>query len=163
MNGDAGERFGDGLRRRRLAAGLSQEELAERAGLSVRGISDLERGARRTPHRATVRLLAGALDLSQAEARDLERAVRPAESGPDAGSAFRAPPLPARLTSLIGREREVRELSALLREGRPLITLTGPGGVGKTSLALEVARQVEVQRTYPDGIFLVEMAPLPDA
>jgi transcriptional regulator with XRE-family HTH domain len=50
--------FGVLLQQCRLAAGLSQEELAERAGLSRRGISDLERGARRMPYAATVRRLA---------------------------------------------------------------------------------------------------------
>ena len=49
--------FGDLLRQHRLAAGLTQEELADRAGLSVRGLSDLERGARRAPRRETVQLL----------------------------------------------------------------------------------------------------------
>src|SRR5579859_1515483 len=55
------------LLRYRLAAGLSQEELAERAGLSRRGLSDLERGARRTPYPATVRRLAEALGLAEAD------------------------------------------------------------------------------------------------
>ena len=55
--------FGELLKRYRLAAGLSQEELAERAGLSPRGVSDLERGARTQPRPGTVRLLADALGL----------------------------------------------------------------------------------------------------
>src|SRR6266567_3561500 len=59
--------FGDLLRHYRLAAGLTQEELADQAGLSVRGLSDLERGARRAPRRETVQLLALALHLSAAE------------------------------------------------------------------------------------------------
>src|SRR5262245_57355337 len=63
------------LRRHRLAVGLSQEALAERAGLSLRGVSDLERGARTVPQRRTVRLLAGALGLPPEEAAALERAV----------------------------------------------------------------------------------------
>ena len=54
--------FGAVLRRLRTAAALSQVALAERAGLSPRGISDLERGARRTPHPATVGMLADALE-----------------------------------------------------------------------------------------------------
>src|SRR5260370_6603575 len=58
--------FGDLLRRYRLAAGLTQEELAEQAGLSVRGLSDLERGARRAPRRETVQMLAQPLHLSAA-------------------------------------------------------------------------------------------------
>jgi transcriptional regulator with XRE-family HTH domain len=59
--------FGELLRRHRLAAGLTQEDLAERAGLSARGISDLERGARSHPYQETVRLLADALALDGAE------------------------------------------------------------------------------------------------
>jgi len=59
--------FGTLLQRYRAAAGLSQEELAERAGLSRRGKADLERGARRSPHPATVRQLATSLRLGQAE------------------------------------------------------------------------------------------------
>ena len=61
--------FGMLLRRYRVAAGLSQEELAERARMSVRGLSDLKRGVRRTPYRGTVTQLAEALELS-AEERD---------------------------------------------------------------------------------------------
>jgi transcriptional regulator with XRE-family HTH domain len=59
--------FGLLVQQYRAAAGLSQEELAERAGLSRRGISDLERGARRAPHPATVRRLAEALNLERPE------------------------------------------------------------------------------------------------
>ena len=61
--------FGGLLRRYRTAAALSQEELAARAGLSPRGISDLERGARTAPRLETVRLLADALGLSRRSAR----------------------------------------------------------------------------------------------
>src|SRR5690348_10479298 len=70
------QRFGDLLRRFRLAAGLTQEDLAAQAGLSVRGLSDLERGARLAPRRETVQLLAAALQLSAAERTRLEAAAR---------------------------------------------------------------------------------------
>jgi transcriptional regulator with XRE-family HTH domain len=73
--------FGVLLQQYRLAAGLSQEELAERAGLSRRGISDLERGERRLPHPATVRRLANALNLDGPERAALLANPRaPAES-----------------------------------------------------------------------------------
>src|SRR3954447_7739596 len=68
--------FGDLLRRARVAAGLTQEELAERAGLSARGISDLERGARGLPRKDTLQLLLQALDLSSAERAALVAAAR---------------------------------------------------------------------------------------
>ena len=150
--------FGALLRRYRLAADLSQEALAERAGLSLRGVSDLERGARRVPQRATVRLLAGALGLRPEAAAALEGAVvrrlgpgqaaagsPPAQGPASAGGAAPSVPqnLPVHLTGFIGREREVAAVVARLRDpGVRLLTLTGPGGVGKTRLALQVAGAV---------------------
>src|SRR5215471_7012120 len=72
------------LRRHRLLAGLSQEALAERAGLSVRGVSDLERGMRHAPHPATIARLADALDLDEAARGAL---LLSATSGATAASA----------------------------------------------------------------------------
>ena len=69
--------FGAVLRHLRTAAALSQEALAERAGLSLRGISDLERGVRRAPHLTTVGMLADALDLGTADRQALLAAARP--------------------------------------------------------------------------------------
>src|SRR5271166_2679929 len=73
--GGTPESFGAALRRYRLAAGLTQEELAGRAGMSVPGLSALESGKRQTPYRHTVTLLATALDLPPAEAARLQAAV----------------------------------------------------------------------------------------
>src|SRR4051794_7531010 len=95
-----------------MAAGLSQEELAALAGLSRRGISDLERATRRTPYKETVRRLAEALHLDvraraefQAAAR---RAVRTnAHLAPGSDRAPSATVVPLPLTSFVGREREV--------------------------------------------------------
>ncbi|HZA92879.1 MAG TPA: helix-turn-helix transcriptional regulator, partial [Gemmatimonadales bacterium] len=69
--------FADLLRHLRTSAALSQEELALRSGLSLRGISDLERGVRRAPHLTTVRVLANALALGHAERQALLAAARP--------------------------------------------------------------------------------------
>ena len=68
--------FGDLLRRHRRARDLTQEALAERAGVSVRAISDLERGARTHPYRETATLLAEALGLSGSERAALLAAAR---------------------------------------------------------------------------------------
>ncbi len=73
---DADNTFGVVLRRYRLEAGLTQEELAERAGLSVNGLSALERGTRQRPHRATVDVLAEALSLVPADRQALAAAAR---------------------------------------------------------------------------------------
>jgi non-specific serine/threonine protein kinase len=67
--------------------------------------------------------------------------------------------LPSRLTSFVGREREIAEVCALVRAGR-LVTLVGAPGVGKTRLSLQIAAGV-VDR-FPDGAWLVELAPLSD-
>src|SRR5687768_10062179 len=73
-----------------------------------------------------------------------------------------AAPLPSPLTRFIGREREIDAVTALLREDElRLLTLAGPGGVGKTRLAIEVARRVE--RDYADGVRFVALAPIRDA
>ena len=113
----SGTSFGDLLLRLRSAAGLSQEELAERAGLSRNSISDLERGLRQAPRLGTVRLLADALSVGEDERTSLLTAARPTLFR-DAGSGLTPSAralLPTRLTRLIGREAELASLSATLR------------------------------------------------
>src|SRR5215472_17543266 len=68
--------------------------------------------------------------------------------------------MPAELTSFVGREPQLAELRRLLHRSR-LITLTGPGGAGKSRLALRAAS--EILGRYPDGVWLVDLAPLGDA
>ena len=154
--------FGEMLRRLRTAAALSQEELAERAGLSQRGISDLERGARRAPHLSTVRLLAGGLALCPADREALLTAARPAT--PTGSTKVALPghaPLPLPLAPLVGRERELADLASLLGPVKSrLVTLTGPGGIGKTRLALAVASRHAAE--FCDGVVFVDLAPLSD-
>ena len=67
--------------------------------------------------------------------------------------------LPAQVSSFVGREREIKEIRELIQAHR-LLTLTGPGGVGKTRLALEVARSLWEEEGYSDGIFFIELAPV---
>jgi predicted ATPase/transcriptional regulator with XRE-family HTH domain len=174
--------FGELLRRYRLVAGLSQEALAEQAGLSVGAVSVMERGVSQWPYPATVALLADALGLATSDREMLAAAARrPARSrtrsatpGPPSGmpatqvATAGAPPSTLLIapTALLGRAREVATLQDLLRhaaqtnDGVRLLTLTGPGGVGKTRLAVELA--AEVRDVFPDGVAIVLLAPISD-
>lgn len=138
--------FGGLLRRYRLAAGLSQEALAERARMSVNGIGALERGYRRSPQRETLALLSRALALNGPQHQAFEAAAARRvrlrrRDGRVAIGPWPEPPnetLPFALTSFIGRRKERGEIAALIRQHR-LVTITGAGGVGKTQTALHVA------------------------
>ena len=167
MTGQAGLGFGGLLRQLRDDAGLTQEELAEAARLSQRAVSDLERGINRTARKDTALLLAGGLRLD-GQARELFISAALGRA-PAAGvlaamhrlaqAAFPAAPggvrgFPAALTSFIGREAAMRQVAGLLLEYR-LVTVTGPGGSGKTRLAGEVARQVAGR--FADGAWLAEL------
>ncbi|HUG16324.1 MAG TPA: helix-turn-helix domain-containing protein, partial [Thermomicrobiales bacterium] len=133
--------FGALLKRFRLAAGLTHEGLAERSGLSVRAISDLERGISQRPRMETVGMLLDALRLSPTQRAIFSGAARPELSAnPGVNPALTASGLPTAFTSFVGREREAATLRGLLiRPDARLVTVTGPGGVGKTRLAVEVA------------------------
>jgi predicted ATPase/class 3 adenylate cyclase len=119
-------RFGERLRRHRQAAGLTQAELAERAGLSWRGINDLERGARQRPRKDTVALLADALGLSAEDRTRFETAARGSAARQSAAANPVNPPSAARgessalptgtvtflVTDLEGSTRLLQELGA---------------------------------------------------
>lgn len=153
--------FGDVLRRVRIEAGLTQEALAERAGLSARGISDLERGVNLTPRRNTVALLTEALQPAAEDRAALAAAGRGVPR-PILRSASSRPRsnLPTPLSSLVGRAADVAAVSALLARGDVrLLTLTGPG-VGKTRPAVAVAD--DCSAAFPDGVWFVGLAALRD-
>jgi predicted ATPase/DNA-binding XRE family transcriptional regulator len=160
--------FGTLLREFRLAAGLSQDALAERAKMSTNGVSALERGYRRSPQRETLELLAGALALSADQRRAFEAAAtKPALPRRQGGASVTVGPwpqsetsiLPIALTTFVGRENELGEIQALLRERR-LVTLVGSGGVGKTQTALRAAA---ARSDHVQAAVFVGLAPIASA
>ena len=160
------------LRQLRAEAQLTQTELAKAAGVSPRAVSDLERGINRTARHDTAVRLAGALGLAEparslfvAAARGrigaahvLATRQRKAPGQPLASAGGMYGFVPA-LTSFVGRGGPVREVAGLLGRGR-LVTVTGPGGAGKTRLAGQVAGQVAAR--FADGVWLAELAPVHD-
>ena len=142
MKTAAPQLFGAQLKALREAAGFTQEELATVAGLSVHAVSSLERGERRRPQVETMRALSAALDLTGA-IRDafFESARSPAQA--TAVDELIGGSLPVPMTALLGRDSDVKTLRQWLADpAARLITLIGPGGVGKTRLALELARTI---------------------
>jgi Tfp pilus assembly protein PilF/transcriptional regulator with XRE-family HTH domain len=143
--------FGSALREFRAAANLTQEELADRSGLSVHAVGMLERGVRRSPRPATVELLANALRLDASQRNLMVAAAR---AGADATSTSdRETATPPRPTAyFVGREAELREIGGALRRSGH-VTVYGLGGVGKTQLAARFAHDNGAR--YPDGVYWI--------
>jgi predicted ATPase/transcriptional regulator with XRE-family HTH domain len=155
--------FGELLRQFRVAASLTQEALAGRCRISPATIAAIEQGRRKAPRLSTVRLIAEALDLSTADRAILARSAsagsarhggwadRRAGSGETGRTRGR---LPAPITPLFGRHAETDAVVHELASER-LVTLVGPGGVGKTRLAVEVA-SVTLDK-FADGTFWIDL------
>ncbi len=152
--------FGALLRQFRVAAGLTQEALAERAGMSADGIGALERGTNQAPQRDTLRLLIEALNLDMEQERVLAAlAIRSSRPRKHSRRQPAMHNLPRALTQLLGREREIEEVARLL-SASPLVTLIGTGGVGKTRLAIGVGERLA--ESFRDGVSFIDLAPLQD-
>jgi predicted ATPase/transcriptional regulator with XRE-family HTH domain len=149
------------LRRYRTAAGFTQEALAARAQISARTIADLERGINRTPRHDTFELLTSSLELTSQQ-----RTLFLAMARPEMTAAAARTPSPSRLplppTALIGREQEMTSALTRLRSNEiRLLTLTGPAGIGKTRLGLQIAR--DLGEHFADGVVFIPLATLHNA
>ena len=170
----AGESFGELLRYYRLMSGLTQEELADRSGLSVRTIANMERGRTTRPYRRSVRSLADALALPGPQREQLDRAFRPFTGGALTTGAgmpgevtgealpLRVPrQLPAAVAPFAGRIGELDALTASMDQtsgttaALVISAIAGTAGVGKTALALHWAH--EFADHFPDGQLYVNL------
>ncbi|MFJ5711452.1 helix-turn-helix domain-containing protein [Streptomyces sp. NPDC093105] len=135
------DHFGGLLRAHRRRRGMTQQQMADLATLSVRAIRDLESGRARRPRQETVRLLADVLRLTGTTREAFDAAARdhlPAEGAPTTGPVAQA--LPVLLGTTVGREHELHSLVELLTVDRQrLVSVVGLGGVGKTRLVREAA------------------------
>jgi predicted ATPase/DNA-binding XRE family transcriptional regulator len=161
------------LKRRRQELDLTQEQLAQRASCSVFAIRKIEMGERR-PSRQLAMMLAQSLEIPSEDQAVFIKAARGELSMERLASLARTPsgdsqaattssPLPANLpkalTSFVGREPELSTLGQMLHDPQcSLLTIVGPGGIGKTRLAMEVATRQ--RNIFPDGVSFVPLAPL---
>jgi predicted ATPase/transcriptional regulator with XRE-family HTH domain len=159
--------FGEWLKRQRNSRGLTQEQLAHQIGCATITLRKIEAEERR-PSAAIVDQLIKIFEIPQGEKNSFLKFARgdwtkaPGERSDETPWQSSESPrtnLPSPLTSLVGREKEQSEVIDLLGQHR-LVTLTGPGGIGKTRLGIEAARQSI--SNFVDGVFFVEMAALGD-
>lgn len=160
--------FGEWLRQSRDGLRLTREEFAGRVGCSVSTLRKIENDERR-PSSQIAELMANCLDIPAAEHSTFVRVARGEWnvdrlipiSKPTAHPDIPSPKtnLPILPTPLIGRQREVDELTRLLRDPQcRLLTLVGPGGIGKTRLAIETASRM--QDSFADGAYFIPLAPV---
>jgi tetratricopeptide (TPR) repeat protein/transcriptional regulator with XRE-family HTH domain len=161
--------FGGLLRQLRIEAGLTQEELAARASVSCRSVSDLERGINRTARKMTSQLLSDALGL-EGERRARFVAVSAGRVPPAepllagdrwaAGTAAAVRSLPRDITTFTGRVAELERLTGLAAGAGPgavvvICAIGGMAGIGKTALSVHAASRLAQQ--FPDGQFFVAL------
>jgi predicted ATPase/transcriptional regulator with XRE-family HTH domain len=151
--------FGGWVKRRRKELDLTQQDLARFVGCSTSAIIKIEAGVRRPSRQIAERLLQY-LEIPSEEQQTFISMARtvPVPPGPLAPVSTRPNNLPARLTSLVGRRQEIVTVRNLLFDSSRLVTLVGPGGIGKTRLGLEVA--ADLLESQKDGAFFVSLSPI---
>jgi transcriptional regulator with XRE-family HTH domain len=156
--------FGRLLKRLRKAHGLSQQALAQQAYCALDTIKKIEQGLRR-PSRQLAEQFADCLALSGDERAAFLAAARAVATHETAARRTTAPrrqaTLPHQATPLIGRTAELSALAALFAEPTTrLVTITGPGGMGKTRLAIALAEQLLAAERFSDGVCFVPLSAL---
>lgn len=161
--------FGMWLRQQRRSRDLTQVELAELVGCAVGTLRNIETGTAR-PSKQLAARLARVLHVAESDmsavvafAREVKQVASKIPLQPSvpmpAQSSSRRSNLPAQLTGLIGRTEEINAVCSLLvRPDVRLVTLTGPGGTGKTRVAVEAASILFT--AFPDGVYFVDLAPI---
>ncbi|WP_328556888.1 helix-turn-helix domain-containing protein [Streptomyces sp. NBC_00358] len=154
--------FGRQLRALRTHAGLTQEELAHAAGVSVRAVADLERGRAKGPQRRTVQAMAEALGLDADDAQNLERAAqlgRPRPRRSATPPAYNTLALPRDIQDFTARGPALAELVTLAENTDPghppVVVISGQPGLGKTSFAVHAAHHLAAH--FPDGQFALDL------
>ena len=152
--------FGVWLRKQRRALDLSRQAFADQVGCAEVTLRRIEAGSLK-PSKELARIILEKLGIPEVERpRWISFARGTSSFSPSTNSANKPiTNLPAALTTFIGREKEQSDVIRLLDQHR-LVTLTGPGGVGKTRLSIKVGEQA--LSNYPDGVWLVELAPILD-
>jgi len=136
--------FGQLLRQLRTRAGLTQEDLAQAAGLSTRTVSDLERGINLTARKASAKLLADALELDGVEREDFLAAAR---DRPTVAATSRT--LPRDVDEFVGRDKELTRIASAGIRGPGVFAIGGLPGVGKSAFAAHAAHLLAAK--FPDG------------
>ena len=162
--------FGEWLKRQRSGRGLTQEQLAQQIGCAAITLRKIESEERR-PSSQIVERLSAIFEIPQKEQTDFLRFARgdvgfvptaevlsaPWRKSPTHARSY----VPTRLNKLIGREQHINQVRQYLANaGTRLVTLTGPPGIGKTSLSQQVAE--ESIASFLNGVFFIALAPLND-
>jgi predicted ATPase/DNA-binding XRE family transcriptional regulator len=154
--------FGEWLRQRRRMLDFTQQSLADQVGCARITLRRIESGGRR-PSKELAQILLSKLGVPEKEHLQWIPFARGLSGFPAKPSnSFTSKPstnLPAPLTTFIGRETEQAEITKLIAKNR-LVTLTGVGGIGKTSLSLQIGQKL--LHDYPNGVWMVMLESLTD-
>jgi tetratricopeptide (TPR) repeat protein/transcriptional regulator with XRE-family HTH domain len=153
--------FGDIVRRHRRRLGLSQQELADKSGVTIRGLRKIESGQTAAPRPVTVRLLADAFGLTSRDRDQFCAAAHPPTADRAERDAMAPAQLPANVAGFVGRTESLRQLNLLLDRGADeptavvVTAVAGAAGIGKTTLAVHWAHSVRDR--FPDGQLYIDL------